>query len=102
MAGIFGRQNPESDFASASNTNNAAGASTSNINGTTNERQNPHMSTMNGMRARSTTFRTGNGNIVSVINIGVPTDHPLADSGSMAGPSGLANVQVGGISMPAP
>ena len=39
----------------------------------------------------------GNGNVVSVINIGVPSEHPLADSGSMAGPSGLHNVQVGGI-----
>ena len=52
-------------------------------------RQNPHASTMNGIRARSTTFRTNNGNTVSVINIGVPTGHPLADEGSRAGPSGL-------------
>jgi len=57
---------------------------------------------MNGIRARSTTFRTNDGNTISVINIGVPGDHPLADGGSMAGPSGLHNVQVGGISMPAP
>ena len=52
---------------------------------------------MNGIRARSTTLRMGNGNVVSVINIGVPSEHPLADSNSMAGPSGLHNVQVGGI-----
>ena len=57
---------------------------------------------MGGVRARSTTFRTSNGNIVSVVNIGVPEGHPMADSGSMAGPSGLHNVQVGGIQMPAP
>lgn len=57
---------------------------------------------MNGIRARSTTLRMGNGNVVSVINIGVPSEHPLADSSSMAGPSGLHNVQVGGIQMPAP
>ena len=57
---------------------------------------------MNGLRARSTTFRTNNGNTVSVINIGVPGSHPLADNSSMAGPSGLHNVQVGGIQMPAP
>jgi len=57
---------------------------------------------MSGIRARSTTFRSGNGNTISVINIGVPNGHPLADNNSMAGPSGLHNVQVGGISMPAP
>jgi len=57
---------------------------------------------MGGIRARSTTFRTNNGETVSVINIGVPSDHPLADGNSMAGPSGLHNVQVGGIQMPAP
>ena len=37
-----------------------------------------------------------------MINIGVPEGHPLADGASMAGPSGLHNVQVGGIQMPAP
>ena len=57
---------------------------------------------LNGLRARSTTLRLGNGNVMSVINIGVPAEHPLADRTSMAGPSGLHNVQVGGMQMPAP
>lgn len=57
---------------------------------------------MAGLRARSTTIRTGGGNVISIINIGVPADHPLADPASSAGPSGLQNVRVGGISMPAP
>ncbi len=86
MAGIFGNSGTQSNAGAAGSGNNSSSANNNN------ERENPHASTMNGMRARSTTFRTGNGNIVSVINIGVPTDHPLADSNSMAGPSGLANV----------
>ena len=36
------------------------------------------------------------------MNIGVPSDHPLADSSSMAGPSGLHSVQINGNPMPAP
>lgn len=97
MAGIFG-SGSATNTATTNNATNATNTNSTNAN----DRQNPHAATMNGIRARSTTFRTGNGNIVSVINIGVPTDHPLADGASMAGPSGLANVQVGGISMPAP
>lgn len=91
MAGIFGSGSAANTATTTTNnaTNNATNASNTNAN---NDRQNPHATTMNGIRARSTTFRTGNGNIVSVINIGVPTDHPLADGASMAGPSGLANV----------
>ena len=61
----------------------------------------------NGLRGRSTTFRSGNGNIVQVINIGVNNEHPMADSntpqangGSPAG--GLNNINVGGFSMPPP
>ena len=57
---------------------------------------------LNGIRARSTTFRTQSGHVFSVINIGVDEGHPLADRHSMAGPSGLRNVQIGGIQMPAP
>ena len=56
---------------------------------------------MAGIRARTTTFRTQDGNVISILNIGVPAGHPLAGD-SMAGPSGLHNVQVGGIPMPAP
>lgn len=56
---------------------------------------------MAGIRARTTTFRTQDGNVISVLNIGVPAGHPLAGD-SMAGPSGLHNVQVAGIPMPAP
>ena len=52
---------------------------------------------MNGIRARSTTIRTGNGNVFTILNIGVPADPPLADSNSQAGPSGLHNVRVGNI-----
>ena len=47
---------------------------------------------LNGIRARSTTFRTANGHVFSVINIGVDDNHPLADRASMAGLSGLHNV----------
>ena len=39
---------------------------------------------------------------MTVINIGVPSDHPLADTSSRAGPSGLHNVQIGGVPVPAP
>lgn len=39
---------------------------------------------------------------MTVINIGVDESHPLADASSLAGLSGLHNVQVGGIQMPAP
>jgi len=57
---------------------------------------------VSGIRARSTVIRTNNGRVFSIVNIGVPEDHPLADRNSMAGPSGLHNINIGGISMPAP
>ena len=36
-----------------------------------------------------------------MVNIGVPQNHPMADS-TQAGPSGLHNINIGGISLPAP
>ena len=58
------------------------------------------------MRGRSTTFRSGNGNLVQVINIGVNDDHPMADHNSpqqqSAGGARLNNINVGGFSMPPP
>jgi hypothetical protein len=47
---------------------------------------------MEGVRARSTTIRLNNGDLFQIVNIGVPSGHPLADNNSMAGPSGLHNV----------
>ena len=57
---------------------------------------------MAGIRARSTTIRTQNGNVFTILNIGVPEGHPLADGTSAAGPSGLQNVRVGSMQIPAP
>lgn len=53
------------------------------------------------IRARSTVIRTENGRVISVVNIGVDRDHPMADL-TQAGVSGLHNINIGGISMPAP
>lgn len=48
--------------------------------------------TLGGIRARSTTIRANNGNVFSIVNIGVPSDHPLADTSSQLGTSGLNNI----------
>ena len=55
----------------------------------------------NGPRARSTQVRHPDGSVSSVINIGVPEDHPMADRSSQAGPTGLYNMRLGQIRIPA-
>ncbi len=52
------------------------------------------------MRALSTNVRNPDGSISRVINIGVPSGHPLADPDSSAGPTGLHNLRIGPIRLP--
>ena len=55
-----------------------------------------------GIRAQTKTFRSQDGNVFSILNIGVPKDHLLAGN-TMAGPSGLHNIKVEeGITGPFP
>lgn len=55
----------------------------------------------NGPRARSTQVRHPDGSVSNVINIGVPEDHPMADRSSQAGPTGLYNMRLGNVRIPA-
>ena len=54
-----------------------------------------------GIRARSTQVRHNDGSVSQVINIGVPADHPMADTESQPGPTGLYNMRMGAIRIPA-
>lgn len=45
-------------------------------------------------------MRNPDGSASTVINIGVPRDHPLADRDRAAGTSGLYGLRVGGIQLP--
>lgn len=97
MQGLFGNRGGAG--ASEQPTNSNSGQNANNGRAGPDERV---RQALGGVRARSTTFRTANGNTMSVINIGVPSDHPFANGTSHAGPSGLHNIRVGGIDMPAP
>ena len=58
---------------------------------------------MQPFRARSTTFRGQNGNLFSIVSVGVPSEHPMADqSSTVPGSPGLHHINYGGISLPAP
>ena len=63
---------------------------------------NPESQGNSGVRARSTTIRTSNGDIVSIINVGVTADHPNATTNAMPGISGLHGIQINGMQMPTP
>ena len=54
-----------------------------------------------GIRARSTQVRHNDGSVSQVINIGVPRDHPMADTEQQPGPTGLYNMRIGAIRIPA-
>ena len=54
----------------------------------------------NGMRSHSTDVTHADGSVTRVINIGVPSDHPLADMDRRAGVSGLHNIRIGPIRLP--
>ena len=49
---------------------------------------------------RTTHVSNDDGSISRIINIGVPPDHPLADTTSPAGNSGLHNLRLGPIRLP--
>lgn len=53
-----------------------------------------------GIRAKSTQVRNSDGTYSSIINIGVPEDHPLADRERAAGTSGLYGLRVHGVQLP--
>lgn len=52
------------------------------------------------MRARSTTVENDDGSVHRIINIGVPSDHPMA-APEPNGPAGLHNMRMGPFPMPA-
>ena len=53
-------------------------------------------------RARSTTFRNSSGQTFSIVNVGLPSDHPMAHASEVPGARGLHNMNIMGIPMPAP
>ena len=54
-----------------------------------------------GLRARSTTVTNDDGSVHRIINIGVPSNHPMA-APQPNGPNGLHNMRLGPMPLPVP